>query len=328
MRRPFNASSSFSPMLFSVLTAILILAFAGCESERTGVAGPESGGPSLLATAGGAGAGPKEYYPLSIGNRWEFSGWMMIMTAGSLAADEMNYTEVREMVGTEERFGREYILEERVRDDGSMMMTEWLRYRQDHSGLYEADISITEPPIGTAAEDGELSKPAGDKRNRRWDRLAVRFAGNGGEKHDGAFAEAAARLVEKMRMLETISRIGGPIPVLGSRPGGVLPDELTRLHYPLHPKQEWVIREIPLFTAEVLENDVLDLPAGRMKGHLVSISGSLFGPEDRAYFWYGKNGMLKMDLHVEETVVDIYGNPIGILIAKEKMTLEELDLAD
>ena len=61
-----------------------------------------------------------------------------------------------EIIGVEERFGREYIVEEcRIYDSElTDTLVTWVRFRQDRTGLYEAMIPIIEPPMYRSAARG------------------------------------------------------------------------------------------------------------------------------------------------------------------------------
>jgi hypothetical protein len=111
-------------------------------------------------------------------------------------------------------------------------------------------------------------------------------------------------------------------------PGGVLPEEITRLRYPLHPSQEWIIRDDEILVAAMVEeHDVLDLAPGKMGGFKIRLLIEDLGSEDLVHVWYGRAGTLGLSIHIEQEMVDPGGNPIGTLVLDERRFLESLDLA-
>ena len=53
-----------------------------------------------------------------------------------------------------------------------------------------------------------------------------------------------------------------------------------------------------------------------------------FGPNDHVTIWYGRQGMLGLEFHLENEAIDAEGNPIGVLISEEKQTLTALHIAN
>src|SRR6185503_21276890 len=130
--------------------------------------------------------------------------------------------------------------------------------RQDRSGLYEADVATSVPPTcATALAPTALGEPApGSPLSRAKYRELLQRNGVRKEKLD-PYAEALVRVVDRARRIDAALESRG-------RPGGALEGEITRLRYPLHPGARWTIRESPLFTAVVEDQEILDLPAGRL----------------------------------------------------------------
>ena len=146
--------------------------------------------------------------------------------------------------------------------------------------------------------------------------------------HRDAYRRSLDDLCLRLRVIDSaIGRITGPAPVLQGPPGGVLPDEITLLKYPLHPSQEWTIRDDPFYVFGAVEaHEVLDLPPGRMNGYKIRIDNGLFGPSDWGYVWYGRDGYLGLTAHLETEILDPNGNPMGALVFDEHTLLESLDL--
>jgi hypothetical protein len=283
---------------------------------------------------GAPGSGSR-FFPLSIGNRWTYRGAFTLRLEGDSISEVYQYAEQRELIGYEELFGREYMVETQKQWSSILPFppdnatTYWIRNRQDKAGLYEADYFISIPPdsgAGSLAPASSTERLDVLNRETRQRRFGDRLKAAG---HDG-YQTALTRLGDKIRTAEAAiratgmsrrpRRIGGP-------PGGVLADEITRLKYPLHPGQHWVIRDSPFFFKSHVEAyRIFSLPAGRMGGHTIRIDIDGFDKHDRVELWYGRNGFLGMRMHVKSVATDELGNPIGVLISDEFKWLVEMDV--
>lgn len=284
------------------------------------------------------------YFPLQIGNQWTYSRDIVTLIRGDSCtpakcppfATVRQYTEHRELTGTEWLFGREYVLEAQ-RTWGRLTFsttpdttTYWIRYRQDRTGLYEADVAVTDPPGAEpvasnrtgamASRDRPLSELV---RERGAELSAAQAAG-----HDAAMTRMQAKLDVVTAALASYSVLSASHPP--RRHGGVLDNELTRLKYPLRPGQHWTILDQPRFTSRVVRRERLELPAGRFSGYKIRIDADGFGPQDRVFLWYSRQGLLKFDVHLElpyTTYEDPYGYGLT-MITDDTMVLESLDLVD
>lgn len=353
-------------ILMAGVTALVLL--SGCGPGGDGVVEPEiqhtaviSQSPSLTGNAAhGDRVGWNGFFPLAIGNRWTYSGEISIETNG-VPPTTFRYEETHALIGTEELFGREYILERQDMVDVATgdTITYWLRYRQDRAGLYEADVAISDPPgdeemhaaairgggrvpTTAAADPGEkVCATSGgrkgvavatvdgtaDPRRARWDALCRRVSADLPAARRAAFSTACDELYQKLRMIDALPGRRTPDASLrGGPPGGVLTDEITRLAYPLHPRQEWIVREDPLFASVVEAHDVLDLPAGRFNGFRIAMGSVLYDPRDVVFIWYGRDGFLKLFAHIEADMVGPGGEPLGTVVTEEHRELEELAL--
>jgi hypothetical protein len=190
-------------------------------------------------------------------------------------------------------------------------ITYWYRYRQDRAGLYEADIATTLP----AGEELSISRT-------RWDMLWKKTV-DGLKSIDRETVERAR--IAHFRKIEAVNELlgrGDGRGLLAGPPGGILPDEIQRLRYPLHPKQEWIIRDTPLFYSVVERQEVLDLPAGRMNGWRIRVYNEFLGDNDIVYLWYGRSGFLGMTVHLETEMDGVSGT----MISDEDLYLESYDL--
>lgn len=347
------------------LAAVAVgLPVAGCDRvAEPGDAAPpalDSTGPDLLASPAGSlesevGAvesGPmhgarSRFFPLEQGNRWFYerhARMQLLPDQGEPPPPEqLEATIETQIAGTEQLFGRTYIVasEHWIEPGGSF--DQWIRYRQDRAGLYEADVSTTQPPT-LGPVDGS---PAPSLR------LASTAAGRAPGVRvplDASIALARARLARSApqsgwlrafdqlvaRRSQLLACAAAPhtstppaVQVLGhARPGGVLENEVLRLDYPLRPGATWPLRaaEPELFTLTVERPQVLNLPAGRFAAWRLRMDSSLFGPEDQVHIWYSRCGQLQLVAHLIAEATDEQGNRIGTLVWDERNALADLEL--
>jgi hypothetical protein len=308
------------------------LALSGCGRTATPIAPadprvPES---ALRAETGGAGGlaqgGPSAnlFYPLDLGNHWSYEHFLTLYFDPDDGPPEPAFgisdQRERELVCVESFSGRSYIVEQQS-FTGSPLW--WVRYRQDGTGLYEADVNIAMPP-DCAAEtrmrrlDAESAPAAVDEA--AWAAVAAHVT-------DPREQAALRRIQERATAIRRALGYGpAPAPIT-ARPGdGVQPGELTRLEYPLHPGATWVIRADPRFESTVEGADALDLAVGRVPGWRIRVDNEFLGPGDRVHFWYGRSGFLKLVAHFEDVVTDPNGNRIGLMIAEDREELVDLSL--
>jgi hypothetical protein len=315
-----------------IIAALLLAALvAGCGEEATPVeTAPAGDDDAFLAEYPGAGAPGgmwARYYPLRTGNHWrgerQFRAWYDDGTVVADVSGEM----ASEMIGREERFGRTYEVEEtrytEQTPSGEETSTTWIRYRQDRDGLYEADVSINEPPalITVAGKETEREAPA-----------AAASAGSSAldaavraEKHPARRAALAAHFERHQRLVMAVL-LGANAFAAPAAAAGPEAEELTRLAYPLRRGQEWVIRDVPLFTAEAERRDLLRLPIGHRVGMRVRITPPGLHPDDDVLLWYGNCGLLRMYVNVQTEMTDFDGTPLGTIFTEEIVELVEADV--
>jgi hypothetical protein len=313
----------------TVIAAFLIL--AGCLDNDTVPIGPalESEetvtGPGMIREVPGESRGAG-FLPLDNGNMWTYErtfDFVVIDDDGNVIETGAGTEDVvHEIIGTEERFGREYVLNQQtfVRDGGEDLHW-WDRYRQDRSGLYRANIGLGEPPASRATAEGRsnamrtflvMPKALSQMRAAGLEPNTLR-----------AYEAAWDRLLKKRQIVEEMLRGASP----AGPPGGELFGESTTLRYPLHPGHTWVNRTDPfLVESEVEAMEVVDLPAGRFAGWRVRLENSLLDPDDSVLFWYSRSGLLGEYIHVQSVATDLGGNPIGTIISDETMYLQSLQL--
>lgn len=261
-------------------------------------------------------------YPLQLGNRWHYRRIVAFET--TLTGQEPTPPEIfrasvqQELIGIEALFGRDYVVQERVIDEGEMgITTQWVRFRQDRSGLYEADVPLNQPPILLGAVS------IADPHAIEYLPAAWHIPGDG---HHTSPTLAAVRqqLVRRMELVRQVrAGLASLDPSLGK---DALENELTRLLYPLHTGQTWVLREDPhvRFTVEGLQ--VMRLRCGVFPAWRLRLDAEFFGPNDRAVFWVGRVGFVGMAARFEGDVVDLEGNVIGTMRGQEREVLTRFEL--
>ena len=298
-----------------ILATLLVLgSSAGC---RLGLLAPlehsstlsENTGATLAASGWG-----HDFYPLEIGNRWHYARTFDVRWQDASGAPQSFHIASaieRELVCQTPLAGRSYTAERSVEIEPTQTYTSWVYYRQDRRGLYEAD-EPTPPPceaatiVNVAARAGRLSA-----------------IGESGRRPDDPAVRAAEAVLEQRLSLIRYS-LGLAAPSL-RRPRPA-PGEITRLAYPLHPGQSWIIRDSPRFSARVEGVDVLRLPAGKFVADRIRIDSEFFGPNDRVLVWYGRQGFLRLEAHLESEGRDENGNPTGLVFAEDREVLDGIDI--
>jgi hypothetical protein len=267
-------------LLVSAMGGLFLFACAGKEDSSYQPVGPSRDVTFTLESPS-----PGAWFPLELGNSWQYER-TFTLSQGGIVQETFHSTVSYSMTEVEELFGREYVVMECYDDD----IPSWIRYRQDQSGLYEADVAIKSPP----ADSGE----------RVIRRSASAIGTTLSERILSAPCNASIRdaLRKRLEVHEQIrALIKSPSFAMALRPGtGVLPEEITRLSYPLHRGASWLIRDDPPFVATVEGRDVLDLPFGKRNAVRVRIDPPQTGNNYyRVLFWYGRCGELRSHVVVE-----------------------------
>ncbi len=265
-------------------------------------------------TAGG------EFYPLALGNRWHYAltDRMWAVVGGvPQPADVYTGTVSEELTEIETLLDRDYMVAERhIQIPGSLPdVYEWIRYRQDKAGLYEADASVGSPP--GSPEWASLFAPLPTAPPP-----PAALVASAGEKQA---AEIWPELWARSRAARAAAR--GANILAASPPGGALSQELVRLVYPLHPGASWVIREDPLFTTTVEKREVLELAGQRLSVWRTRTEFPLMGPNDVVHVWYGRMGRAGFAYHLESVYTDPGGNQTGVFVFESEEMLDGFELA-
>jgi hypothetical protein len=301
---------------------------AGCELTSPGDTEPFFSAPEAVPDTGDL-AKPEPpsqslFYPLELGNRWDYARSFTAQVFPDAGDPEqpmtVEATIESEVTGTEELLGRTYWVQENRWNEEGNEFVNWARFRQDRRGLYEANISISQPPASEA--------PASAYGGRR----AVRVAGAGkamlerAQSLHPAYRKAFEDMLERRWVLHAAVRTMQSGPGIAAPPGGVETGELTRLQYPLHRGAHWTINADPLFEATVGGREKIELPIGRRVATRIRIDSATFGPNDRAYFWYDRCGELMLQVHFEAEATNDQGERIGDVVGDEVMMVTNIDL--
>ncbi len=258
------------------------------------------------------------FYPLDVGNRWNYARTFDVRWVDASGAPQSFHqasTIERELTCEGSAEGRSYTGERTTEVTPGATYVSWLYYRQDRSGLYEADDPAS-PPCSSPATGGmSVASRAG--------RLSA--IGESGKLPEDAGVRAQVDALQQRLALVRYS-LGLPAPSL-RRPRPA-PGEIVRLAYPLHAGQQWIIRPEPRFTSRVEGVDVLHLPAGTFVAYRIRIDADLFGPNDRVLVWYGREGFLRLDFHGESEGVDEQGNPTGPVVSDDHEIVDGVQLVD
>jgi len=297
------------------------LAGIGCTSSLDPLAPQTRNAISARSPVSGA-ADPSSaglFYPLAIGNHWAFELTITTQTIPIQGDPSAPYVGLSTMdvdlVGTGQRFGRDYVVQRETHHVNGFDFSIDFLYRQDRGGLYNAD-----PEPASAAR--ALRDPSD---NGIVDRLAAASASSDVARL--AYRQALRQALDERERVARIARSGFRASLNGSP--GPLTGEIALLRYPLHPRATWHVREDPLIVYTVESNQSLDLPAGAFKAWRVSIDWpATFGPNDYAVVWYGRDGLVKLEVHVEAAAVDASGNVYGKVVTHETQDLTALSLAE
>lgn len=305
-----------SALRIGVLAALLPV-LTGCTTDRP--AAHRIADPPLGVSAATAG----HFYPLEQGHRWSYAGETTIrirLNDGSPPSElVLQVDEERVIDGIERRSDRDYLIERQTTIESldPTPIVSWVRYRQDRTGLYEADVALSEPPVDAGPGPGLAT-------NARPQRSAPSALLTGLSPDLRPYLAAAWGRLEAKRLAATAALGRGRFPARGVVGEGA-PSELTRLQYPLHPGQAWDIRLDPPFASRVERQETLDTPAGRFAAWRIRVLPPELGPTDEVVSWYSRCGYLGLRIHIETELADPSG-PLGTLTLDQEMVLTGLDI--
>lgn len=301
------------------LTAlILVSVLAGCGKSLDPVAPLSLAKPTSDAGSDqGVVASSQLLYPLQIGNHWSYDqeATVVITPFGGSPDPPLRFSSTMDvdLVGTAQQSGRDYVVQrETTHSETSDAVYDFL-YRQDFSGLFNADQIANdevEPTSGSTAQGGS---PEGTTP------LLASLSAD-----DRRAVTAALRRTAEIRR---IAIHGAPSAARGRGTPGPLEGEIALLRYPLTAQAQWQVREDPLVIDTVQGMESVQLPAGRFNGWRIRIDWpAVFGPNDRVYVWYGQDGLLRLSQHVELVATDSNGEPYANVLTETEQRLTAVAL--
>ena len=272
------------------------------------------------------------FFPLAIGNHWhatsEFHVEIVPLQGPPFGEMTVHGDIARALVGTETIFGRPYVVMEETTVESSLPpeesqpFTNWIRYRQDAPGLYEADVVVSTPPV---LDGQERPAPLAGAANVGMQRnVTDRIMSSVPADQVSAFASAVERVRQKAEIIQSAFHRG--VLTQSVRSGGLLSGEITRLRYPLRPGATWTIRPYPLFAASVEGVEALDLPAGKFSSYRIRVDSEFFGPPDIVHVWVSRSGQLAFRYHLESIATDVDGNELGKAMTDYDEVVDEVAL--
>ncbi len=318
----------------------------GCGSEDPIISPPLDQAPESNTFQSVTNPSARGSFPLETGSRWEYRRTFELrfeyLNAVSPAPGEVYEASVeRTIIGTERIAGQDYAIEEMVIGipGQDLPIKRWTRFREDHAGLYVADVPVTWPPGATIAatasgRGSSTGRSIDDAVIPGWNRIASQVDASVAGLTRSAWKRHTRGLSEIHAMLDPgnsgVEAGGGAIAMeMTGRPGGLLPEEFLWLLYPPHPKTRWIQRRAPFrIVSEVEAHESLDLPAGRFAAYRVRIENSLLGEDDRVTVWFGRCGRLGFDIHKETVALDIDTGEMVRISSDEIEVLTHVDLAE
>ena len=320
----------------SLICLPLILSLGcGARLEPTAPRSGATGAPSAFDRTAQLPLSPVDsqagFYPLRSGNHWDYvhsSTTEIRPFTGPVRQYSFSATIARDQTCDEIVNGHTYLIERVAETGPNGVDTYWIRFRQDRTGLYEADD--TGHPACEGVELAASRAAAATRAIGPWgdgDASALRLAAAMPADQRPAWTAALLRNVELGARIRAALDFG----VFDRRRTEAPPaGELLRLSYPLRPGAAWLLRAEPIvFTERVEGIDAVRTPAGTLVGYRISIRTGLLGDRDHVFVWYGRQGFLKLDVHIESlAAVDDGGNVIGTVVTDERHTLTDLALVD
>jgi hypothetical protein len=298
------------------LLALMTCVSLGCDSRLEPTTRPslEAGRTAGAEPAGPRGPSQPGFYPLTVGNRWEYvqhSAYQLIPNAGPAPPPELMVQVVaREIVGAITIQEKEYLVEL----TGNEGFGSYAYFRQDATGLYEW-LPFRSPTAAVSRGHDALEKLGLSARSPA-ERDAYRLAA----------VEMERRIA---RVHANLGRGAGTLSE--PAPPGARTDEWTRLRYPLEFKSRWEVSSTAVFplAVEVAGVDNLKLPPGTLRGYrLRRLTSVGLGPNDTVLMWYGTSGLLQIVAHVEFDAVDLAGNGVGRYLYDYREYVSSLRLVD
>ena len=314
---------------FLVIAALAAVVLAGCAKDRSPDSAPLAGRSVATQLLGpDPNTGVSQWldqqrhrghlpYPLAIGNRWDYlihTTTVMVTNAGPQppeSSDSPWLVVIGDAVVLE---GRRYYVQSES-DPRSMAPTPAALYyvRQDRTGLYERDLialplNVRGAPQAVTPLAGQLVESVG--------RMPAAAA------NPEAYRRAALELAQRVDRMVHPALLAGS----GDQLIGLSPADLALLRYPLYVGAGWIVRDSPRFARRVTGREQLEVPAGTFAAWRIAGASELYGPNDRVTFWYGAEGLLRIQIHAELNATDNTGAIIGTVLFDSDQLLTHADL--
>ena len=321
----------------SIAAALLLLTLsaAGCSEHRAREsASLESNAPAgaLLGPTAVPGTrdltgGGMTLIPIAVGQRWDYRVFTSSRLVSPDSPEEVTRTATpwRTEIAYELFNGGVQYFAEANYDPRQLdpPVGQFYLVREDASGRYYLDQFVVSP----AAREPRDAGVSWVKEHE----VAVRAAA-ARSPHRAAIEAAAARASAVLHSLADLTRLpGAPFPHTGlpargmesGRLGSPRPGEISHLLYPLFRGSRWIVRDSPRFTRSIVGRERLSLPAGEFDAWAIRGGSEFFGPNDRVFFHYAEEGLVRMQVRLEAELVDEQGNPIGRYVTETDQLLEQ-----
>jgi hypothetical protein len=328
----FHAPKSQFAFRILVLFALALLTVVGCARDRAPETAPLKSSAAAVRLLGPDPSGDtfpwpdlqRRFaslpYPLAVGNHWEYSirvHTTITDNAGQQQTDSFEYPYLVDITDVTNVQGRPYYVQSEydTRVVGPGPSAQFL-VRQDRTGLYNLDI-LSAAPIEAPSGAGSSAALS--------ERLVASVARTpAAASNPDAYRRAALNLAQRVEYMLHPALIAGS----SGRLIVPTPGEITLLRYPLYVGASWIVRVSPRFARRVTSREPLEVPAGQFPAWRIDGSSELYGPNDRATFWYGADGLLRILSHAEANAVDNAGNIIGTVSSDLDQVLASVKLHD
>jgi hypothetical protein len=305
----------------AVIAGCIVLGLAcGCGGKKPTSPAARDVGMAIEATASGKGSsdhgsphsGGGEFYPLTLGNRWDYLARYVVSGGGG--DDYVYESRFRdELTHVASHDGYEYFVAPRTYE-GESGPSYWIQYRQDRDGLYEWE-GLIRGSSGTTETRAPVARP-----RPTWRAVAARL---GVPEGSAPWRAAWQRAEERCAVVALMARRAG-----AAGTASVAVGELQRLAYPLRVGQRWDVRQDPHFWSVVVGPARLSTPAGTFNCWAIRMGSEFFGPNDVGVTWYGTSGYLGYRFTFEEQAVDPSGNVMGTMQGMQSETLTGLSIRE
>lgn len=267
----------YKPSLSPLLSVALFMV-VGCTGLLTPALdrGARQQNPSLFSSQAPSGRGG-EPYPLTVGNRWQYSFHGTLTTIpypGEPPIEPGTFQSVLEsrIVCEADMLGRPYFVQRNSSISSSTwdpvprVNVTWQGIREDRSGLYGGGAFRDDPCLGSPVEWN------------RWTPQSTALSMSLPSSLEMAGANAA--------------REKNDVPSFDV-------NEVRLLSYPLRVGKQWAWEPFGSITATLEGVEVMLTPVGRVPAWRVRIEGTFQSPGDSLLLWYSRMGLIRREEHLK-----------------------------